>query len=145
MFIEQAHKSLSEPWRYILGIFVVFMGWQLIGGIPLIAALVMKSDSLSVLAGGDMGAMAEVLGTNYFLFLMLLTFVIGILCLFFWTKVILKQLYFRNLFSWEFIFSKSEMLFRSEVTAHGAHEADDQEDRADQNMEAMEAGRHEEG
>ena len=91
MYVEQAHKSLSETWRYILGIFVVFIGWQLIGGVPLIAALLMKSDSISVLSSGDMGAMAEALGTNYFLFLMLLTFAIGLACLFFWTKVIHKQ------------------------------------------------------
>lgn len=91
MFIEQAHKSQHEAWRYILGICVVFGGWQVIGALPLVAALIMKSDSLSVLAGGDMGLMAEILGTNYFLFLMLLTFAIGILCLFFWTKVIHKQ------------------------------------------------------
>lgn len=91
MFIEQAYKSLNDAWRYILGIFAVFMGWQLLGAIPLVVALFMKSDGLGAIAGGDMGVMADILGTNYFLFLMLLTFVIGILCLFFWTKVIHKQ------------------------------------------------------
>lgn len=91
MYIEQAHKSLSEAWRYVLGLFVVFIGWQFIGGIPLIVALVMKSGSLSDLGGADMGVMAEILGTNYFLFLLLITFVIGLACLFFWTKFVHKQ------------------------------------------------------
>lgn len=91
MYIEQAHKRRSEAWRYILGIFVVFVGWQGFGGIPLITALFTKPNAMSVLAGGDMGAMAEVLGTNYFLFLMLLTFAIGLICLFIWTKFIHKQ------------------------------------------------------
>jgi membrane protease YdiL (CAAX protease family) len=91
MFIEQAHKSLNEGWRYILGIVVVFFGWQMIGAIPLLVAVVMKSDSLSDLASGDIGVMADILGTNYFLFLMLLTFVIGLITLFFWTTVIHKQ------------------------------------------------------
>jgi len=91
MFIEQAYKSLSDSWRYILGFFLVFMGWQLLGAVPLVVALFMKSDGVAALGGGDMGAMADLLGTNNFLFLMLLTFVIGILCLFFWTKVIHKQ------------------------------------------------------
>ena len=91
MFIEQAHKSLNEGWRYILGIVVVFFGWQMIGAIPLLVAVVMKSDSLSDLATGDIGVMADILGTNYFLFLMLLTFVIGLITLFFWTTVIHKQ------------------------------------------------------
>lgn len=91
MYIEQAYKSLNDLWRYILGIFVVFIGWQVFGGIPLIAALMMKSDSLSVLASGDLGIMANILGTNPFLFYMLLTFVIGLVCLFIWTKLVHRQ------------------------------------------------------
>jgi membrane protease YdiL (CAAX protease family) len=91
MFIEQAYKSLNEGWRYILGIVVVFIGWQMIGGIPLIVAVFSKSESLSDLAGGDLGVMADLLGSNTFLFYMLLTFVIGLACLFFWTKVVHKQ------------------------------------------------------
>lgn len=91
MFIEKAYKSLNEGWRYILGIFVVFIGWQVLGGIPLIVAVFSKSKSLKELAGGDLGVMANLLGSNYFLFLMLLTFAIGLACLFFWTKVVHKQ------------------------------------------------------
>lgn len=91
MYIEQAQKSLSDSWRYIIGIIVVFIGWQGFGGIPLIAALFTKPNPMKVLAVGDMGAMADVLGTNFFLFLMLLTFVIGLACLFLWTKFVHKQ------------------------------------------------------
>ncbi|MFS4491557.1 lysostaphin resistance A-like protein [Maribacter sp. 2308TA10-17] len=91
MFIEQAYKSLNEGWRYILGILVVFIGWQVFGGIPLIAAVFSKSNSLNELAGGDLGVMASLLGSNIFLFLMLLTFAIGLACLFFWTKVVHQQ------------------------------------------------------
>ena len=91
MYIEQAYKSLNDLWRYILGIFAVFIGWQVFGGIPLIAALMMKSDSLSVLASGDLGIMANTLGTNPFLFYMLLTFAIGLVCLFIWTKLVHRQ------------------------------------------------------
>lgn len=91
MYIEQAHKSLSESWRYILGIFVVFFGWQFLGAIPLVVAIFMKPNPMKVLASGDMSAMANALGTNYFLFLMLLTFAIGLACLFLWTKFIHKQ------------------------------------------------------
>jgi len=70
---------------------MVFMGWQILGAMPLFVAVVMKSNSMNALAGGDIGAMAKVLGTNNFLFLMLLTFAIGLACLFFWTKVVHKQ------------------------------------------------------
>src|SRR6266849_4482011 len=38
-----------------------------------------------------------------------------------------------------------EMLLRGEMAGIGAGEADDQEDGADQHVEAVEAGRHEEG
>src|ERR1700737_667435 len=40
---------------------------------------------------------------------------------------------------------EAEMLLRREVAGIGASQAHDQEDGADQHMEAVEAGRHEEG
>src|SRR5688500_3020353 len=40
---------------------------------------------------------------------------------------------------------EAEMLLRGEVALHRADQADGQEDRADDNVEAVEAGRHEEG
>ncbi len=91
MYIEQGYKGLSETWRYLLGIFLVFLAWQVLGSIPLIAALLMKSDSLNAIAGGDIGVMADILGTNTFLFYMLLTFAIGLICLFAWTVFVHKQ------------------------------------------------------
>jgi membrane protease YdiL (CAAX protease family) len=91
MYIEQAYKGLSDSWRYILGIFVVFAAWQLLGGIPLIAAIIMEPDGLQAMGSGEIGDMAEVLGTNTFLFYMLLMFAIGLICLFLWVKFIHKQ------------------------------------------------------
>lgn len=91
MYIAQAYKGLNESWRYILGLLAVFVCWQILGGIPLIVALLLKVDSLSAVAGGDLGAMAKVLGTNTFLFLMLLTFAIGLLSLFAYVKFVHKQ------------------------------------------------------
>ncbi|NJB69654.1 hypothetical protein GGR42_000116 [Saonia flava] len=90
MYIEQAYKGLSETWRYVLGFFLVFIAWQFVGGIPLMAALILKSNSLADLTG-DLGQMAEILGTNTFLFFMLLTFVIGLVCLFVFVKFVHKQ------------------------------------------------------
>lgn len=74
-----------------MGFLAIFFCWQFLGAIPLIAALLLKADSLSVIAGGDLGAMANVLGTNNFLFLMLITFAIGLLCLFVYVKYVHKQ------------------------------------------------------
>ncbi len=91
MYIEQAYKSKHEFWRYLIGILVVFFGWQVFGAAPLIAALFTKSNAMKILAGGDVGSMSEALGSNLFLFLMLLTFAIGLTCLFIWTKLVHKQ------------------------------------------------------
>ena len=91
MYIAQAYKGLSDSWRYVLGLLVVFVFWQVIGGIPLIAALLVKADSLEVLGSGDMGVMADILGANTLLFYMLLTFAIGLISLFAYVKIVHKQ------------------------------------------------------
>ncbi len=91
MYIEQAYKGLSDSWRYILGIIAVFIFWNFIGGIPLIAALIIKSGSFEAIGNGEIGGMAEILGSNSFLFYMLLTFVIGLIGLLAWTTLLHKQ------------------------------------------------------
>lgn len=91
MYIEQGYKGLHEGWRYFLGIFIVFILWQFIGGLPLIAALIIKSDSLAIFASGDLGTFSKVLGSNLFLFLMLLSFAIGLFFLFLIIKFFHKQ------------------------------------------------------
>ncbi len=93
MYIEQAYKGLSESWRYVIGIILVFFGWQVLGGVPLIAALVIKTGSIAILAkaGQDIGILSNALGSNSFLFYMLLTFAIGLLFLFLMVKLIHKQ------------------------------------------------------
>ena len=93
MYIEQAYKGLSESWRYVIGIILVFFGWQVLGGVPLIAALVLKTGSIAILAkaGQDIGILSNALGSNSFLFYMLLTFAIGLLFLFLMVKLIHKQ------------------------------------------------------
>ncbi|RRQ48790.1 CPBP family intramembrane metalloprotease [Maribacter algicola] len=90
MYIEQAYKGSSDSWKFILGVFVVFGAWQFFGGIPLIIALIM-SGATGTLATGDMGSMSEALGSNTFLFLMLLTFAIGLACLLLYVTFVHKQ------------------------------------------------------
>ena len=92
MYIEQAYKSRNEFWRYVLGVVAIFFGWQMFGAIPLIGALFTKPNVMEILGSKDnMGLMSEALGSNLFLFLMLLTFAIGLICLFVWTKLVHKQ------------------------------------------------------
>jgi len=90
MFIEQGYRGLSQPWRYVLGILAVFLAWQIIGAVPLFAALIIKSDALSALTD-DIGILSDILGSNTFLFFMLLSFAIGLISLFVYLKFVHKQ------------------------------------------------------
>jgi len=91
MYIEQAYKGLVDSWRYILGILAIFIVWQALGPIPLVAAVAMKEGGMSALMKSDMGLMSELLGSNTFLFLMLLTFVFALLAIFIVVKYLHKQ------------------------------------------------------
>ena len=90
MYIEQGFKGLYEGWRYLVGFMLVFFAWQLLGAIPLGAALVIKvleGDEITA----DLTRMADVLGSNLFLFLMLLTFAIGLAGLYVVVRFLHKQ------------------------------------------------------
>ncbi len=91
MYIEQAYKGLSDSWRYLIGIFGVFIVWQFIGAIPLLGALALKEGGMSAMISGDIGLMSQVLGSNTFLFLLLLTFAIGLIAVFVCVKFLHKQ------------------------------------------------------
>ena len=90
-YIQQAYKGLHESWRYLLGVVIIFSAWQLIGMIPLGAMLVLKimGDS-AVGMPTDIPQMIDLLGSNLFLFLMLLSFAFGLL------GVFLPQKYYIN-------------------------------------------------
>ncbi len=91
MYIEQAYKGFSDSWRYILGIFGVFVVWQFIGAIPLLVALALKDGGMAAMMSGDIGAMSKVLGSSTFLFFLLLTFVIGLIAVFVFVKLLHGQ------------------------------------------------------
>ncbi|MCE2611990.1 CPBP family intramembrane metalloprotease [Flavobacteriaceae bacterium D16] len=90
MYIEQGYKGFHEPWRYVVGLLAVFIGWQVIGALPLTALLVLKAlDSGSF--PSSISGMAELLGANLFLFLMLLSFLIAFVSLFLVVKYLHRQ------------------------------------------------------
>jgi len=91
MYIEQAYKGLVDSWRYIVGILAIFIVWQALGPIPLVAAVAMKEGGMSALMKSDMGLMSELVGSNTFLFLMLLTFVFALIAIFLVVKYLHKQ------------------------------------------------------
>ncbi|GGW32155.1 abortive infection protein [Arenibacter certesii] len=90
MYIEQGYKGNHDSWRYLVGVLLIFVGWQVIGMIPLMVALVVKSIGSGTMPM-DIGGMSELLGSNMFLFLMLLSFAFGLLATFITVKFLHKQ------------------------------------------------------
>lgn len=93
MFIQQAYQYLHDSWRYIVGFIVIFIVWQL-GSFPLLIAALLKINS----DGGSIADFQEdpnqlmtVLESNLTVFLMLLSFAIGLLGLWVWVKYVHKQ------------------------------------------------------
>ncbi len=71
MYIEQAYKGLHELWRYAVGVLIIFIGWQFIGSGPLVLVLfaeAMESGEYPT----DIAGISNLLGSNLFLFLLLL-------------------------------------------------------------------------
>lgn len=92
MFIEQAYKFLHDSWRYVVGAIVIFTVWQ-IGTIPFILAAISKimADGGSIMDLEDQSKLMTVLDSNLTLFLMLLSFAIGLLGVYLWAKFVHKQ------------------------------------------------------
>jgi len=92
MYIAQAYKFLHDWWRYLVGAIVIFFASQL-GAIPLVIAATMKLMS----EGGDMSQLEDpnlimtILESNLTLFLMLLSFAVGLFVLYFVVKWMHKQ------------------------------------------------------
>jgi membrane protease YdiL (CAAX protease family) len=96
MYIAQAYKGLTDIWRYLIGFLAVLFGWQVLGGIPLVMALIFKADSMADLMGNmqganDLSGIINTLGSNLFLFVMLLTFAIGLFTLYIVVRFLHKQ------------------------------------------------------
>src|SRR5690554_6150821 len=92
MYIEQAFKSLHDWWRYLVGIIIIVFASQ-IGSIPLAIAVVIKSfssgEGLESLQ--DTNSMLTVLDSNLTFFLMLLSFAVGLLGVYFVARFLHKQ------------------------------------------------------
>ncbi|QQX76710.1 MULTISPECIES: CPBP family intramembrane glutamic endopeptidase [Aequorivita] len=91
MYIQQAFKSLHEWWRYLVGFIIIFVASQL-GSIPLLIAVMFKkvSDGESVYSI-DENEILTTLSSNLTLFLMLLSFAVGLLAVYLVVKFFHKQ------------------------------------------------------
>src|SRR5690554_1186378 len=91
MYIAQAFNALHDWWRYLVGTILIFIA-VVIGQIPFTVAVFMKamSDGESIF-GLDETKMMTMLEPNLNLFLMLLSFAIGLVGLFLVVKLIHQQ------------------------------------------------------
>lgn len=91
MYIEQAFKGLHEWWRYFVGIILVVIAVG-IGQIPFTAAVLIKSYSDgNGLEGLDNSNVMSYLEPNLNLFLMLLSFAVGLIALLLVAKFLHRQ------------------------------------------------------
>ncbi len=92
MYIAQAFKGLYDWWRYVLGVVIIFAAWQFIGMVPLGIAIVVKLFGTNLeQIPTDIPQMIELLGSNLFLFLMLISFAFGLVGVFVSAKALHKQ------------------------------------------------------
>jgi membrane protease YdiL (CAAX protease family) len=93
MFIKQAFKAEHDFWRYLLGSLVVIIA-STIGQIPLLGAVIWKGieqDGAGALKDLNEQTMYTMLESNLFLFLILISFVVGFVGLYVVVKFLHKQ------------------------------------------------------
>lgn len=89
-YLKQTYKVLHDWWRYLVGVIVIFVAWQIVGMIPLLVFLGIEMVNGAALTT-DISAMAELLGNNLFLFLMLISFAVGLVGVIMSSKYLHKQ------------------------------------------------------
>lgn len=92
MYIGQAFKYLHDGWRYLVGAIVIFLASQ-VGAFPLVglASYKLISEGRSLDEIDDPNVIMTILDSNLTLFLMLLSFAIGLWVLYLVVKYIHKQ------------------------------------------------------
>ena len=88
-YIQQAYKGKNEWYHWVLTIVLVFFGWQVLGVIPLVMAAAAKSKNLTQFSEFAKDSfMTAGIDKNFFLFLMIFTFFVGLLFLFIGIKYV---------------------------------------------------------
>ncbi|MDD7914351.1 type II CAAX prenyl endopeptidase Rce1 family protein [Polaribacter ponticola] len=91
-YIQQAFKGNNEWYHWVLTIVLVFIGWQIIGAIPLIMAAAAYSENLTEFAkAAEDNFMSLGINKNLFLFLMLFMFAVGLAFLLIGIKYVHKR------------------------------------------------------
>ncbi|WP_298881193.1 CPBP family intramembrane glutamic endopeptidase [uncultured Polaribacter sp.] len=91
-FIQQAYKGNNEWFHWVLTIFIVFIGWQIIGGLPLMALAFSYSAGLAEFTkAAEDNFMTLGIDKNLFLFFMILMFIFGLISLIIGVKYLHKR------------------------------------------------------
>jgi membrane protease YdiL (CAAX protease family) len=91
-FIQQAYKGRNEWYHYFATILLVFVGWQIIGIIPLVVGAVLHSSDVGeLMQAAANNFMTLGIDKNLFLFLMILMFAFGLWALILCVKYIHKR------------------------------------------------------
>lgn len=92
MYIQQAFKSLHDWWRYVVGVIVIIIASQ-IGTLPFLIAVLAKQfkEGGSIFDLQDTNFLMTVLESNLTLFLMLLSFAVGLLGVYLIVKYLHRQ------------------------------------------------------
>ena len=92
MYLKQAFKIENDWWLYLLGLIIVVAG-IVVGQIPLTIAVMLKAFAAEtpITAMEDPYEILGILDSNLNLFLMLLTYVGGLLAVFFTVRVLHRQ------------------------------------------------------
>lgn len=91
-YIQQAYKGKNDWYHWVITIVLVFVGWQVIGVIPLAMAGAAKSKDLTEFAKfAENNFMTAGLDKNLLLFLIIFMFFMGLIFLFIGVKYIHKR------------------------------------------------------
>ncbi|HEY9170056.1 MAG TPA: CPBP family intramembrane glutamic endopeptidase [Lutibacter sp.] len=91
-FIQQAYKGDNEWTAYLVTIMLLIFGWQIIGIIPLsIVAYLHAGDIETLMLAASSNFMGLGINANLYLFLVITTFLFGLLFLFLGIKFIHKR------------------------------------------------------
>lgn len=92
MYISQAYTGLTDAWRYVVGVVVVFVA-TILGSLPMSIVIGMKAleQNLSDEQLSDERFVMGILDSNTTLFLMLLGFAVGLFALIGWVRSVHKQ------------------------------------------------------
>ncbi len=91
-FIQQVFKGTNDWWRYIIGILIVLVSWNILGGIPVtVLALIHVSNPGELMLAAQDNFMTLGINKNLMLMAMILMFAFGLLALYLVVKYIHKR------------------------------------------------------